>query len=109
MKDKLNLKGHRNQKNTATHSYNCYGYALNTFSWMLPYDADEEDLRDSEIEELFDNGFTLEEIEDIILEKDIEYIMDTFKDKIRLLSSPLDVTASERLIAYRIFVFMVSM
>lgn len=37
--DGLNLEGSRNVLNTDRESYNCGGYALNTFSWYLPYNS----------------------------------------------------------------------
>lgn len=37
--DGLNLRGMRNIRNTDRESYNCGGYALNTFSWYCPYSS----------------------------------------------------------------------
>lgn len=42
--DPFNSNHERNLKNTAKRTYNCAGYALETFSWYLPvpyYDSDE--------------------------------------------------------------------
>jgi len=39
--DKLNRQRIRNIHNTGKYSYNCGGYALNTFSWYCPSDKDE--------------------------------------------------------------------
>ena len=42
------MNGKRNRKNTERNQYNCFGYALETFSWGLPCDTEEE------CEELYD-------------------------------------------------------
>ena len=46
--DEYNVNGKRNRKNTERNQYNCFGYALETFSWGLPCDTEEE------CEELYD-------------------------------------------------------
>lgn len=46
--DEYNVNGKRNRKNTEREDYNCGGYALETFSWVLPCDTEEE------CEELYD-------------------------------------------------------
>ena len=46
--DVYNVNGKRNRKNTERNQYNCGGYALETFSWVLPCDTEEE------CEELYD-------------------------------------------------------
>lgn len=40
--DEYNVDGKRNRKNTSRHDYNCFGYALETFSWGLPCDTEAE-------------------------------------------------------------------
>lgn len=42
MLDEYNMNGSRNRKNTDRHDYNCGGYALETFSWILPCDNEVE-------------------------------------------------------------------
>ena len=44
-KDMINLEGVRNNRNTDISDYNCFGYAFGAYSWLLPYDTDEEDER----------------------------------------------------------------
>lgn len=46
--DEYNVNRKRNRKNTNREDYNCFGYALETFSWGLPCDTEEE------CEELYD-------------------------------------------------------
>ena len=41
--DMINLEGVRNNRNTDISDYNCFGYAFGAYSWLLPYDTDEED------------------------------------------------------------------
>ena len=43
--DMINLEGVRNNRNTDLSDYNCFGYAFGAYSWLLPYDTDEEDER----------------------------------------------------------------
>ena len=40
--DEYNVDGKRNRKNTEREDYNCGGYALETFSWVLPCDTETE-------------------------------------------------------------------
>ena len=46
--DPFNRNNSRNLKNTNRTTYNCAGYALNTFSWYLPCPDDVDDLDDVE-------------------------------------------------------------
>ena len=58
--DEYNVNGKRNRKNTNREDYNCGGYALQTFSWVLP--CEDED----ECSELYDLDIDWEEEEDNI-------------------------------------------
>ena len=40
--DEYNVNGKRNRKNTERNQYNCGGYALETFSWVLPCEDEDE-------------------------------------------------------------------
>jgi hypothetical protein len=40
--DEYNVHGKRNRKNTEREDYNCGGYALQTFSWILPCEDEGE-------------------------------------------------------------------
>ena len=40
--DEYNVNGKRNRKNTEKDQYNCGGYALETFSWVLPCEDEDE-------------------------------------------------------------------
>lgn len=40
--DDFNLDHKRNVRNTPIYDYNCMGYALDTYSWLIAYLEDEE-------------------------------------------------------------------
>lgn len=63
--DEYNVNGKRNRKNTEREDYNCGGYALQTFSWILP--CEDED----ECSELYDLDIDWEEEEDNIDEESL--------------------------------------
>ena len=75
MSDFLNSNKLRNEENTLESSYNCGGYALRTFSWYLPYSVSftdiDQDTNSMLAEELLFDGFSIEEIYRIILNKNI--------------------------------------
>ena len=104
--DFFNANGTRNANNTDEDDYNCAGYALNTFSWYIPYkyDVDEEEF---DIECMLMDEMSKEEIYEVKL---AEYINRMLKDfsNLRVLTSPTDVKSNERLIYFRIFYELLS-
>ena len=68
--DEYNVNGKRNRKNTEREDYNCGGYALQTFSWILP--CEDED----ECAELYDLDIDWEEEEDNIDEESLNRFFD---------------------------------
>lgn len=70
MYDELNLDGKRNARNTDYRTYNCMGYALDTYSWLYAY------LEDGETD-AFDYGVDKEEQEQTLMSC-ARYLLDTF-------------------------------
>lgn len=106
MSDFLNLRRLRNEKNTLESSYNCGGYALRTFSWYLPYstkDVDFEEEPNSMVaENLFFDGFSIEEIRQEILDKNIDFMLKDFSENLRVLRDINDLKDTEELIAFKV-------
>ena len=64
--DRFNEYGTRNLKNVSRGKFNCGGYALGTYNWILPCDTDED------ADELFEVNLWLEDIEDIDFDRRAE-------------------------------------
>ena len=84
-------------------NYNCGSFALDTPSWVTPYDIDEytEEARQNLMQEMADEGFSREEIMETVLAADQETILrachwiePVLKDEIR---------PEDRVVAYRLF------
>lgn len=92
--DPFNRNNSRNLKNTDRVSYNCAGYALNTFSWYLPCD-DNTDLDDQEwgsFDELERNLLTFQFVKKILAD---------FSD-VRLIASLDELREDEYAFAFRV-------
>lgn len=111
--DFLNKRNYRNSQNTNVCSYNCGGYALNTFNWYKPYEGDfewREELIDNWLGEYYDcNGELIDdyelirnELENRLLIRDSLYMLRQFKGKLRRVESEDELWEGERLIAYRV-------
>ena len=113
--DPLNLKGLRNKGNMSRHAYNCGGFALSVYDWVCPYiqtddddanDCHEGEYTDAEREMLMQimlaNGWSREEIEEEILQKDVNFLLNQypFLTPVNLSDCALDDTV----VAYRIFI-----
>lgn len=95
-----------------THStgHNCGAFALNIDGWVTPYcpiddEDDEEDsgyLRSSVIEEMYEDGLSIDEITDALLALDSEMLLAAcpWIERINL----EDARPDDRVIAYRVFV-----
>ena len=106
MSDFLNSNKLRNEENTLESSYNCGGYALRTFSWYLPYSVSftdiDQDTNSMLAEELLFDGFSIEEIYRIILNKNIDFMLKDFSENLRVVKDINDLKDTEELIAFRI-------
>lgn len=78
MKDYLNRKGKRNRYNTDETSYNCGGYALDTYSWYYPYD-DWDDIID-DVDCMFDDGYSIDEVNSTLIERFTDKILEDFPE-----------------------------
>ena len=67
----------RNEKNTDKHQYNCGGYALNTYCWIIPYTMSPWTF--------YDNKKKGNENFEKSLEHSVNYMLETFKDKLRII------------------------
>ena len=106
MSDFLNSNKLRNEENTLESSYNCGGYALRTFSWYLPYSTSfvdsEQDTNDMLAEQLLFDGFSIKEIYQIILNKNVNFMLQDFSENLRVIKDINDLKDTEELVAFRI-------
>lgn len=107
--DYLNKNKTRNQDNTYQSEYNCGGYALRTFSWFYPDDAgtgfdwaEREDI----IRDMICDGYDRYEMYDVILKRDVKYMLDVIPTLSVYNGHPkfYEPKEGEELIAYRIFI-----
>lgn len=114
--DMMNSRKTRNSHNVYQGWYNCGGLALNVFNWVVPYtrtdelyffdsamddeytDVDREDLMCA----LHEEGWSENEIEEEILERDVQFLLDhyPFLERVNL----EDCAPTDTVIAYRLFV-----
>lgn len=102
--DPLNLDGLRNLRNTDKGWYNCGGYALETFSWYMPYDGDEvttfSELFET-YEEWDENDDPASTVRERIEDYMVEQLLQDFPT-LRLIPDEIECRPSERLIAFRV-------
>lgn len=83
----------RNEKNTDKHQYNCGGYALNTYCWIIPYTMSGFNF--------YNNKKKGNENFEKSLEHSVNYILETFKDKLRIIEDLHELKENEYAVAYR--------
>jgi len=81
--DELNNEKIRNVRNTNKSLYNCGGYALDTFNWFMPYDENIFDSKKRHQQEM------------------VDYMLNLFSDKLRLINSLDEIGKNENAIAFR--------
>ena len=91
--DVMNKEG-RTCKNTRQNEYNCAGYALNLFNWFAPYNNYGEGRRAKNA--VLNNDYSL------ALNIYSNYLLEFFKDKIRIISALDELAKDEYAIAFRI-------
>lgn len=84
---------------------NCGSFALDITSWFTPYDNDEfytDEQRTSMIEEMYDEGFSIEDIRDAVLELDVNAILRAcpWLEQISL----EEAEQTDRIVAYRLHI-----
>ena len=103
-KDPLNSQKTRNRENTAFCDYNCGGLALNTFSWYLPWNDDDEcEVPENTIMYLLEEDWDKDEIYGFLQERFLHRMLKDFSN-LRLLDGPHDtIKENERLICFRFY------
>lgn len=79
--------------------YNCGGFAFGTYEWYFPYDWWQT--REDSAFDLFSNGKTAKEIQEIFLEEEFETILEDFKGRIHFIEDWRDASPRDRVICYR--------
>ena len=83
---------------------NCGGFALDTPSWVCPYDNDDrytEGYRYSLIEEMYDEGFSKDSIMEVILALDQQALLRACSWIEPVLKE--DIRPEDRVVAYRLY------
>ena len=101
--DDFNLDHKRNVRNTYVRDYNCMGYALDTYSWLIAYMEDGET-------DPFNCGVSKEEQEEILMSC-AKYLLNNFSLVPVTREQAYNVRGKKQIIAFRIgkydFHFMV--
>lgn len=101
--DDFNLDHKRNVNNTSIYDYNCMGYALDTYSWLIAYLEDEET-------DAFDDGVDKEEQEKVLMSC-AKYLLNNFSLVPITREQAYNACGRKQIIAFRIaeydFHFMV--
>ena len=101
--DDFNLDHKRNVRNTCVRDYNCMGYALDTYSWLIAYMEDGET-------DPFNVGVDKEEQEDILMSC-AKYLLNNFSLVPVTREQAYNARGKKQIIAFRIaeydFHFMV--
>lgn len=96
-KDPYNSERRRNADNTCRNDYNCAGFALRTFSWYCPLPQSTYD----RFEELFEEGFDFEAIENIMTNEMVDTMLSDFSNELRVVEYGQPIKSNEELIAFR--------
>lgn len=91
--DIYNINGKRTNRNVENWQFNCGGYALETYSWICPYDTEEDSDR------LFDDWYS-DMSSDEKLEETVEWMLERVPD-LRRVNGVEDLEDDEYLIAYK--------
>ena len=125
--DPDNSSNYRSRNNTPRSLYNCGGYALSTYTWVLPcirsfedftdyqdwtldelqhFDDFEHDYTDGRREalmvELLNNGYSVDDACSVILKWDVKFLLLQFPFLREI--NPNGVSQKNRLIAYRVHI-----
>lgn len=92
--DRLNKKNKRNMSNTHKEGFNCGGYALGTYSWYCPFGRHDGDL--SGLFDRFDGDYVA------VLQYTVDYMLQDFGNKLRVIQSLDELQEGEEAVAYRI-------
>lgn len=92
--DRLNKRNKRGLSNTYMRAYNCGGFALKTFSWYCPMGRNDRDL--ITLLDRFDSDYMA------VLQYTVDYMLNDFKGKLRVIQSLDELQKNEEAVAYRI-------
>lgn len=92
--DLLNDEQVRNNRNTELYQYNCFGYATNTYQWLLPYDTEEED-------EMYFSPYFKELDNDECAERTAANMLEGFQGRMRRIFSLDELKEDEYGILYK--------
>lgn len=93
-------KENRNESTAWTDEYNCAGYALGTFNWLLPYDEEDREI-------IKENDFNFDLLEETTntqvytVENFTKYLLKTFNN-LRVIEYPSQAKDNEEVIGMRI-------
>lgn len=100
--DYTNKYRNRTLENSSIEDYNCGGAALLTYNAFIPYRDREEHI--DGVAQMYNLGFTIDEIENAVLWKDVHQMLKEFNGDLTLVDKNYILKKNERLIAYRIFI-----
>lgn len=98
--DTFNDRNERNRENTSRVSYNCAGWALETFSWYCP-DRKTGDTRDWD-QVVYGLDKPLKERARILLNQSVRNILKDFKGKVRRIHYGEKLKPNEYMIGFRL-------
>ena len=98
LSDKFNLNHKRNVRNTSVRDYNCMGYALDTYSWLIAYLEDGTDAFD------FFDGVKKEEQEKVLVSC-AKYLLNNFPLVSITRKQAYNTHDRKQIIAFRISTF----
>lgn len=86
------------------YSCNCGSFALNLTNWFYPYEEEDDSNRIEEVIFLVNNNTPKEEILDLFLDLDTNYLLDNFKNDLVLIKEEdiQNLPAATEIIAFRI-------
>ena len=92
--DRLNRRNKRCLSNTMKNAFNCGGFALKTFSWYCPFGISDGDL--SDLYDRFNKDYMA------VLQYTVNYMLNDFKGKLRVIQDLAELQENEEAVAYRI-------
>lgn len=83
-------------------AYNCGGFALDTLDWFFPY----TDIggREEDAFNLYMSGAAAEDIRDLFLQRDIQFMLHKFKGRLVQINDLSEAKPTDRVICYRVAV-----
>lgn len=104
--DPYNKYRTRNELTVPEHSYNCMGYAFETFNWICPYEEGKSIEREERIRDLcIELNYDYDRVANILLEEYKEWIVENLEDVIPIRRRDLyKVPKNYYIVAMRVYV-----